>query len=191
LALIFLSSKTSNKNLVFAKSEWEYYLKYILYLKIKKMIDVIKNLEALGLVIPEPPKPVAEYASFVVSNSFIFISGQLPLCNGKLMYVGKAGKDHDVETTGDAMRLCALNILAQLSRALNNDYTRIKQCVRLGGFINSIDTFSEQSKCMNNASQVMLAAFGEKIGLHARTTVSVNSLPQGSLCEIEALFSLV
>ncbi len=147
------------------------------------------RLQELGISLPSPSMPAANYVPFVKTGSFILISGQLPLWNGKLKYIGKLGRDFTLEEGQDAARLCILNILAQLKTACEGNLSSVSQCVRLGGFVHCTDNFKDHSHVMNGASDLMVSIFGEK-GRHARIAVGVNSLPLGAAVEIEALFKV-
>lgn len=150
---------------------------------------VESRLQELGLTLPPPSTALANYVPYLKAGSLIFISGQLPSRNGKLEYIGKLGREFSIEDGQKAAQLCTLNILAQLKEACEDDWSQIIRCVRLGGFIHSIDDFSEQPQVMNGASDLMGALFGEK-GRHARVAVGVNALPLGAAVEIEAIFEV-
>src|SRR5690606_1093467 len=121
--------------------------------------------------------PAAAYVPFVVSGSSVFISGQLPVWNGDLQFIGKLGKDFSLEEGQMAAQMCALNILAQLKAAVG-DLDRVKRCVRLGGFVNAGPDYTDHPKVINGASEVMVTAFGEA-GKHARSAIGCGSLPLG------------
>lgn len=147
---------------------------------------ISSRLIELGIVLPSAPKPVASYSPFVISGNSIIVSGQVPLDQGELRYRGKLGRDFDVAEGQAAARLCGLNILAQLDNALEGDLDRVTQIVRLGGFVNSAEDFSEQPQVINGASDLMLEVFGDN-GRHARAAVGVNALPAGVAVEIDAV----
>ena len=120
---------------------------------------------------------------------YLFISGQLPIdMNGKLLK-GKIGKDLTLEEGQQASRFCVLNILAQAKKALDGDLDKIKNCVKITGFVNSSDDFFDQPKVINPASETLAAVFGDK-GKHTRAAVSTNSLPLGVAVEIDAIFEI-
>ena len=122
-------------------------------------------------------------------NNLVYISGQLPLdSNGKILK-GKIGKDVSLEDGMRASKLCVLNILAQLKKAMNNDLNKVKGCIRITGFVNSTDEFKDQPKVINPASETISSLFGE-IGKHTRAAVSVNSLPLDAAVEIDAIFEI-
>lgn len=149
---------------------------------------VEERLSEKNLVLPNPSPPAAAYVPFVVSGSFVFISGQLPVWNGDLQFIGKLGKDFSLEEGQMAAQMCALNILAQLKAAVG-DLDRVKRCVRLGGFVNAGPDYTDHPKVINGASEVMVTAFGDA-GKHARAAIGCGSLPLGVAVEVEGLFEL-
>ena len=151
--------------------------------------QVERTLAELGIVLPTPASPIANYIPYVRAGALLFVSGQICLdAAGKLVAKGKLGKDVSVEEGQKAARACAINVLAQVKSALGN-LDRIKQVVRLGGFINSDPTFLDAPKVMNGASDVMVAVLGDK-GRHARTTVGVAVLPGDAAVEVEGVFEI-
>ena len=149
------------------------------------------KLAALGITLPTPAAPIANYVPAVLTGNMLFISGQLALgADGKLAQDHKGKLGHDVfhETGQAAARLCAINVLAQ-AKAVLGDLDRITRCVRLGGFINTVPGFPALPVVMNGASDLMVAALGER-GRHARTTVGVAELPLDCAVEVEALFEV-
>src|SRR5260221_7826200 len=150
---------------------------------------VDKKLAELGIALPTPASPVANYIPFVRVGSLLFVSGQVCLDTaGKLVAKGKLGNGVSLEDGQKAARACAINVLAQVKAALG-DLDKIKQVVRLGGFINSDPGFLDGPKVMNGASHLMFAALGEK-GRHARTTVGVAVLPGDAAVEVEGIFEV-
>lgn len=147
------------------------------------------RLQELGLALPPPSSALATYVPFLKVGSLIYISGQLPVQNGKVDYIGKLGRDFSIEVGKKAAQLCALNILAHLKEACENDWNQVIRCIRLGGVIHSTDEFHDQPQVMNGASDLMIAIFGDK-GRHTRAAVGVNALPLGVAVEIEALFEV-
>ena len=148
---------------------------------------VEKKLAELGIVLPEPVAPVANYVPFVRTGNFMVVSGQLCLdAEGKLVAKGQLGGGVSIDDGVKAARACAINILAQLKAALG-DLDKIARVVRLGGYINSAPGFPDGPKVMNGASDLMVAVFGDK-GRHARTTVGVAALPMDAAVEVEAAF---
>ena len=146
-------------------------------------------LAKLGLSIPEPSLPVANYVPYVVSGRLVYISGQIPMRSGQLSFVGKLGREFSIEQGQEAARICALNVLGLIKHACEGNLERVVRCVRLGGFINGTDDFTDQPQVMNGASDLMVAVFGER-GRHARAAVGVNSLPRGVAVEVDAIFEI-
>ena len=154
------------------------------------MSDLISDRIAnLGICLPEPMPAAGAYVPFLVSGSLVFISGQLPVGEGCLDFRGKVGERFSVEDGQAAARRCALNILAQLSVALNGDLDRVVKCVKLCGFINSTTRFDKHAVVMNGASELMVEVFGD-IGRHARSAVGVSSLPLNVAVEVDAIFEI-
>ena len=122
-------------------------------------------------------------------GNLLFISGQLPISGDKQFIKGKIGKDLTLEDGQKAARFCVLNILAQTKKALDGDLNKVKNCVKITGFVNSSDDFTDQPKVINPASE-MLAELFENKGKHSRAAVSVNSLPLGAAVEIDAIFEI-
>jgi len=147
-----------------------------------------KKLAELGITLPVPPTPVANYVPTAHTGNLLFCSGQISAAPGGETIKGKLGAETSVERGQDAARICAINLLAQAKAALE-DLDRIKRCVRLGGFINAVPTFGDLPKVMNGASDLMVEVFGEA-GRHARTTVGVAELPFDASVEVEALFEV-
>ena len=151
--------------------------------------QVDKKLADLGIVLPTPASPVANYVPFVRIGSLLFVSGQICFDGqGKLVAKGKVGGNVTIEDGQKAARACAINLLAQVKAALG-DLDRVARVVRLGGFINSEPTFLEGPKVMNGASDLVVEVFGDK-GRHARTTVGVASLPADASVEVEGMFEV-
>lgn len=149
------------------------------------------RLAALGLALPAPSAALANYVPFVRAGDLLIISGQLPLgADGKLSprHTGKLGRDIFHEAGQEAARLCAVNLLAQAKAALGQ-LSKIRRCVRLGGFINCSPDFNALAAVMNGASDLMVQALGEK-GRHARSTIGVAELPLDSAVEVEAIFAV-
>ena len=150
---------------------------------------VEQKLAAQGITLPEPASPVANYVGFVRTGNLLFVSGQICFgADGKLIAKGKCGAGVTVEQGTAAARGCAINVLAQIKAALG-DLDKVVRVVRLGGFINSAPDFLDGPKVMNGASDLMVAAFGDK-GRHARTTVGVASLPSDAAVEVDAIFEV-
>ena len=152
-------------------------------------MTVINKLKELNIVIPEAPSPVGAYVAFKKIGKFLFISGQLPISSDGKIIRGKIGKNLTLDDGQKASRLCVINILAQVKKALNGDLNKVKNCVKITGFVNSTDSFNEQPKVINPASETLAAVFGDN-GKHARAAISANSLPLGAAVEIDAIFEV-
>ena len=150
-----------------------------------------QKLHELGLALPQPAAPVANYVPFVRTGSLVVISGQLCLGpEGKLSpaHTGKLGAEISPEAGQEAARLCALNLLAQLKSAIG-DLDKVVRCVRLGGFINARPDFAAIAPVMNGASDLMVAVLGDR-GRHARSTIGVAELPLDAAVEVEGMFEV-
>ncbi len=155
------------------------------------MSAIDTRLADLGITLPTPATPVANYVSFVQSGSLLVVSGQLPLgSDGALapQHKGKVGGDVSPEAGAEAARLAAINVLAQAQAAVG-DLSRIVRVVRLGGFINVAPGFNAVAPVMNGASDLVVAVLGDA-GRHARSTVGVAELPLGAAVEVEAIFEV-
>lgn len=153
------------------------------------MITVEDRLEAAGIILPEPAVAVANYVPYLICGNFLFISGQLPLQNGKLAMTGKVGESVSPEDATAAARLCAINLLAQAKAALGGELGRISRVVKLGAFVASASDFTGQPQVANGASDLMVEIFGDK-GRHTRAAVGTNVLPLDAPVEIEAIFEV-
>ena len=149
----------------------------------------MKNLKDLNIELPNAPDPVGAYVAYKIVDNLIFISGQLPIGTDGKIIKGKIGKDLTLEDGQKASGLCVLNILAQLNKALNGDLSKVKSCVKITGYVNSTDDFTDQPKIINPASETLSKIF-ENNGKHARAAISSNSLPLGAAVEIEAIFEI-
>ena len=147
-----------------------------------------ERLKKLNIVLPPAPAPAANYVPYVKSDKLIFVSGQIPMLNGELI-TGKVGKNIEIEDTKKAARLCGLAIISQLNEATNSNLDKINRIVKLGGFVNCIDEFTQQPDIINGASDLIKNIFGEN-GTHTRAAVSTNSLPLGVAVEVDAIFEL-
>ena len=152
-------------------------------------MSISDNLKKLNIVIPDAPSPVGAYVAYKIINNLVFISGQLPIDeNGKIVK-GKIGKNLSLEEGQAAAKLCVINILAQIKKAVDGDLKKVKNCVKITGFVNSTDNFIDQPKVINPASETLSIVFGDS-GKHARAAVSTNSLPLGAAVEIDAIFEI-
>jgi enamine deaminase RidA (YjgF/YER057c/UK114 family) len=152
-------------------------------------ISIVERLKELGVRIPAAPAPVASYVGHVHHDNLVFVSGQLPFMNGSLTHTGILGEDVTVEEGAVAARICALNVLAQISAALKGDLDRVVRCIRLGGFVASKADFFDQPKVVNGASDFIGEVFGTK-GTHARAAVGVAALPMNACVEVDAIFAV-
>jgi len=150
---------------------------------------VESRLAELGLELPTPAAAVANYLPYVTSGTLVYVSGQLPLVEGKVTVIGHLGASVSLEAGQSAARQCAINLLAQARAAAGGDLDRIKRVVRLGGFVASTPDFTDQPKVINSASDLMVAVLGDA-GRHSRAAVGVASLPLNAAVEIEAIFEL-
>lgn len=151
---------------------------------------ISQRLAEKNIVLPNLTPPVANYMPYAQSGNLIFISGQLPVFEGEKKFIGKVGAEIALEDAQKAAGLCALNILAYLKHALGGDLNRVKRCVKLGGFVNSAPDFYDHPLVINGASDLMVAAFGEDIGRHARFAMGAASLPFNVAVEVEAVFEV-
>ena len=147
------------------------------------------RLAALGVEIPDAAAPAANYVSVMRHGDLLYVSGQLPMRDGTLAYRGRLGGDVTVDVGQEAARLCAINILAQAKSALNGDLERIRQIVRITGFVASAESFSEQHLVVNGASDFLAEALAER-GRHARAAVGVAALPLDAAVEIDAIIAV-
>tara|TARA_B100000787_G_scaffold63889_1_gene46936 strand:- start:156 stop:617 length:462 start_codon:yes stop_codon:yes gene_type:complete len=148
-----------------------------------------KKIKELNLVLPEARDPVGSYVAYKIINNMLFISGQISISvNGDLIK-GKVGSELKTEDGYEAAKRCGLNIISQVKKACNDDLSKVKSCIKLTGFVNSTEDFTEQPKVINGASDLIVSVFGDA-GMHTRAAVSVNSLPLGVSVEVEAIFEL-
>ena len=142
----------------------------------------------LGIVLPDVPVPVANFVPFRREGSILFLAGQVCEWNGEVRYIGKVGREFDVATGQAAARVCGLNLIAALRQALGS-LDRVRQCLRLGGFVNCDPEFKLVPQVINGASDLMHQIFGAD-GAHARTAVGVATLPRGAAVEVDAIFAV-
>ena len=145
------------------------------------------NLKKLNIRLPEAPDPVGSYVAAKIAGNLIYISGQVSFDNNGKLIKGKVGQELNLEQAKEAARFCGLNILSQLKKICDGDLEKVKGCIKITGFVNSIDTFVDQPKVINGVSDLISNVFEDK-GKHARAAVSVNSLPLGAAVEVEAIF---
>lgn len=146
-----------------------------------------ERLSQLGIVLPDVPAPVANYVPYLVENGFAYIAGQIPFLDGELMSPGSVPEEVSIEQGREAARQCGINIMAALKSACEGDLDRVRQCMRLEGFVASNDGFTQQPAVVNGASDLMVEVFGDR-GRHTRTAVGVKELPLNSCVEISAIF---
>lgn len=153
------------------------------------MSKIASRIDELGIKLPTAASPAANYVPYVLSGNQVVIAGQIPFWNGKLTGLGKLGSNLSVDEGAKIARVCGLNLLAQLKVACGGDLDRVSQVVKLGGFVNCIDSFTEQPEVINGASDLMVEIFDD-IGRHARFAVGVGSLPRGVAVEVDGVFEL-
>lgn len=149
------------------------------------MID--EKIKSLGINLPIPPTPAGSYIPVVKTGNLLYVSGQIPMEDGKVTFTGKVS-DTNIETAQKSARICAINILAQLKKELG-DLEKISKIVRISGFVNSVPEFTQQPKVINAASDLFYEIFGE-CGKHSRIAVGVSSLPLNSMTEIDAIVEM-
>jgi len=147
------------------------------------------KLKELNIKLPEAKPPVGNYVATKIIGKILFVSGQISIDENGQLIKGKVGKDLDTEAGYNAAKRCALSIIAQVKKACDNDLSKIKSCVKLTGFVNSTNEFTDQPKVINGASDMIVAVF-EDSGMHTRAAVSTNSLPLGVSVEVDAIFEL-
>jgi len=151
-------------------------------------MNIKEKIESLGLTLPVAALPVAAYVPAVRTGNLVFVAGQLPLVDGKIVKEGKVGKEVTPEEAKEMAQVCALNALAAI--ALVADIDQIDRIVRVGGFVNGIPGFFAIPQIINGASELFIQLFGEVNGKHARTAIGVAELPLNSPVEVEVLVSL-
>ena len=147
------------------------------------------TLAELGITLPRPMAPIANYVPYVVIGNLVVVSGQVPAVDGKVAVTGKVSWGVSLDQAKDAARLCFINVLVHLKAACGGDLDRVKRVVRLGGFVAAPSEFTQHALVMNGASDLAVAIFGEA-GRHARSTIGVPSLPADAAVEVEGLFEI-
>ena len=147
------------------------------------------KIKELGLTLPEAKAPVGNYVATKIVGKILYISGQISIDDNGELIKGKIGKDLNTDDGYKAANRCALSIVSQLKKSCENDLSKVKSCIKLTGFVNSTDDFTEQPKVINGASDLIASIFGEA-GMHTRAAVSTNSLPLGVAVEVDAIFEL-
>ena len=148
------------------------------------------KIKELNIKLPEAKAPAGNYVATKISGKLLYISGQISIDEKGELIKGKVGKDLDLDKAYQAAKRCGLSIVTQAKNACDGDLSKIKACIKLTGFVNSTETFTEQPKVINGASDLMASIFGDA-GMHTRAAVSTNSLPLGVAVEIDAIFELV
>ena len=148
---------------------------------------VERRLAELGIELPEPSRPGANYVPFTRSGNLLFLTGQLAQWNGERRFIGKLGRELGIEEGRQAARLSALNLIAHLRVALSGDLDRLERCLRIAGFVNCLASFTDQSKVIDGASDLFVSVFGEA-GRHARLAIGVAALPYDVAVEVEGVF---
>jgi enamine deaminase RidA (YjgF/YER057c/UK114 family) len=154
-----------------------------------KNMNIVAKLKELGLELPAVAAPAANYVPYVIAGKMIFVAGQIPFLNGQTMHLGRVGETMTPEKATEAAQACALNILAQVNEAVGGDWSKVKRCVKLGGFVNCTPDFTDHPTVVNGASNLIAAVMGEA-GKHARFAVGAPSLPRGVAVEVDAIFEL-
>jgi len=148
-----------------------------------------ENIKKLNIKLPEAKAPAGNYVATKITGKMLFVSGQISIDENGQLIKGKIGKELDTEAGYNAAKRCALSIITQVKNACDNDLSKIKSCVKLTGFVNSTEDFTEQPKVVNGASDLIASIFGDA-GMHTRAAVSTNSLPLGVSVEVDAIFEL-
>ena len=148
-----------------------------------------KNIKDLDLNIPDMATPVANYVPYKIFDKILYVSGQAPSKEGSLIYIGKVGEEITEEDGVKAAELCCINIIAALKSAINSDWEKLEEFIKLGGFVNCNANFTNHPQIINGASNLLVKIFGEQ-GKHARFAVGSNSLPMNISVEIEAIIKL-
>lgn len=153
------------------------------------MAAITDQLARMGITLPEVTLPAANYVPCTISGNTLFVSGQLPMEGGKPQFIGKVGREYSIEEGQACAKLCGINILAHVQKALGGDLTRVKKLIRLGVFVNAPDDFTDHPKVANGVSDMMVELLGEN-GKHARFAVGVSGLPFGVAVEVDATFEI-
>ena len=152
-------------------------------------MKIEEKIKDLKLILPEAKAPVGSYVATKIVGNLLYISGQISINEKGELIKGKIGKELSTNDGYEAAKRCGLGIIAQAKKACNGDLSKIKSCIKLTGFVNSTDDFTEQPKVINGASDLIVLLFGDA-GMHTRAAVSTNSLPLGVSVEVDAIFEL-
>ena len=148
-----------------------------------------EKIKELNLELPEARDPVGSYLATKIVGKMLYVSGQISIAENGELIKGKLGRDLKTEDGYNAAKRCGLNIISQVKKACHDDFTKVKSCIKLTGFVNSTEDFTEQPKVINGASDLIASVFGD-MGMHTRAAVSTNSLPLGVSVEVDAIFEL-
>ncbi len=148
-----------------------------------------ENIKKHNLILPNATDPVGSYVASKIVGKLLYISGQISMTGEGKLITGKLGKDLDTNAGYEAAKRCGLSILAQAKKACDGNLSKVKSCIKLTGFVNSTEDFTEQPKVINGASDLIVLILGEA-GMHTRAAVSTNSLPLGVSVEVDAIFEL-
>ena len=152
-------------------------------------MSVEEKIKSLKINLPNPKSPVGSYSASKIVGNLLYVSGQISTnLNGELIK-GKVGKDLNVQEGYEAAKMCGLAIISQVKKACKDDLSKVKSCVKLTGYVNSTDSFTDQPKVINGASEIIANIFGDR-GLHTRAAISSNSLPLGVAVEVDAIFEI-
>jgi enamine deaminase RidA (YjgF/YER057c/UK114 family) len=151
--------------------------------------SIAERLANMGLTLPEAAAPAANYVPFAIVGNTLYISGQLPMVDGKIVFTGHLGRDVDIESGQKAAEICAVNILAQVRAALDGDLERIVRVIKIQGFVASTEDFVEQHVVINGASNLLAGVLGDR-GKHARAAVGMAALPMNAAVEVDAILEI-
>lgn len=147
-----------------------------------------EKLKSLGVTLPVPPKPAGSYIPVISTGKYLFVSGQIPMKDGKVIHTGKVPVEKTIDEAIESAKLCAINLLAQIKAEIGN-LDKISKIIKVSGFVNCTEDFSEHPKIINGASDFLFEVFGEK-GKHSRIAVGVSSLPLNSTTEIDMIVEI-
>ena len=148
-----------------------------------------ENINKLNIVLPEAKAPVGNYVATKIVGNLLYVSGQVSINSNGELIKGKVGKDLNTDDAYKAAKRCGISIVAQVKKACRGDLSKVKSCIKLTGFVNSADDYTEQPKVINGASDLIVSIFGDA-GMHTRAAVSTNSLPLGVSVEVDAIFEI-
>ena len=154
-----------------------------------KMMNFEEKIKELKIELPEAKAPVGNYVATKIVGNLLYISGQVSINSNGELIKGKVGKDLTTDEAYKAAERCGISIIAQVKKACDDDLSRVKSCIKLTGFVNSTNDYTEQPKVINGASDLIASVFGEA-GMHTRAAVSTNSLPLGVSVEVDAIFEI-